>query len=157
MKVIFPVVWIGGFASFTVAAFVGNVPIRDQYGNPAGPEAKWALLAATVAGAAFIYWGGIRLKRVQVDGSMLYVSNYVEEIAVPLRDVTEVTENRWINIHPVTIHLHSETAFGSSITFMPTIRFFAFWSSHPIVAELEAMVDQARGTLRSDQHPDHDS
>ena len=145
MKVIFPIGWIGAFAAFTIAAFAGAVPITDQNGDPAGPNGKWGLLAATIGGAAFIYWGCIRLKRVQVDGTMLNVSNYLEEVAIPLRDIVEVTENRWINIHPVTIHFHSETRFGSSVVFMPKMRWFAFWSSHPIVAELESLADTARG------------
>lgn len=148
MKVIFPILWIGGFTAFTIAAFAGAIPVTDENGNPGGPGGKWTLLGVTVGGAAFIYWGCIRLKRVQVDDAMLYVSNYRDEIAVPLRNIVEVTENRWINIHPVTIHFSSETSFGSSVVFMPTVRWCGFWSSHPIVAELESLADKARGMPR---------
>jgi len=88
-------------------------------------------------GTAFILWGGAGLKRVRLDSTSLYVSNYMKEITVPLNMIADVTENRWINIHPVTVHFRVNTEFGQKITFMPTVRFFSIWSSHPIVAELK--------------------
>jgi hypothetical protein len=146
MKVIFPIGWIGMFAAFTVAMFLGGVGFTDQNGNSPDPGMKWQFLFATIAGGAFIYWGCIRLKRVSLEGQVLYVSNYRQEIAVPLREISEITENRWINIHPVTIHFHHETEFGESVVFMPKVRWFAFLSSHPIVAELRSLVARAHGT-----------
>jgi hypothetical protein len=87
----------------------------------------------------------MRLKRVRIDDKVLYVSNYVTEIAVPLVNVAEVRENRWVNIHAITIQFHSATEFGSRIVFMPKARWFGFWSSHPVVAEIRAAVNRATG------------
>jgi hypothetical protein len=145
MKVIFPVLWIGTFATVTVLLFSGGGGFTDEAGNPPDPSLKWTLLFATLVGGAFIYWTCIRLKRVAVDAQTLYISNYQQEIVVPLRDVEDVTENRWINIHPVTIRFHRDTEFGTSIVFMPKVRWFAFFSSHPIVAELRAAAARSRG------------
>lgn len=78
---------------------------------------------------------GGTLKRVRIDQEFLYVSNYRREIALPLSSIDAVTENRWINLHPVTIHLRVPTAFGQKITFMPKGLVFG-WSSHPVVEEL---------------------
>jgi hypothetical protein len=50
-----------------------------------------------------------------------------------------------INIHPVTIVFRSETAFGSQIVFMPESRWFGFWSSHPVVEEIQNAVARAVG------------
>jgi len=80
-----------------------------------------------------------------MDDRALYISNYAKEIAVPLANVAEVTENRWINIHPVTITFHSDTAFGSQIVFMPKTRWFGFWSSHPVVDEIRTAANRALG------------
>ncbi len=146
MKVIFPTVWIGIFTAVTLVLFAAGDRFRDAAGNPPPPATKWLLLLATAGGSAFIYWFCIRLKRVALDESMLYISNYQREISVPLRDVEEVTENRWINIHPVTVRFFRETEFGSAIVFMPKARWFAFFSSHPIVKELRAAVERARGS-----------
>lgn len=145
MKVIFPVFWLGIFATFTILLFAGGGGLTDEAGNPPDPGVKWIMLIATLAGGAIIYWTGIRLKRVALDDHALYISNYQQEIVVPLRDIEDVTENRWINIHPVTIHFHRDTEFGPSIVFMPKVRWFAFFSSHPIVEELRAAAARSRG------------
>ncbi len=78
-----------------------------------------------------------------MDQTTLYVSNYWKEIEVPLNCVSDVTENRWLNTHPVTIHFRDMTDFGSKITFIPTTRMFAFWSSHPIVEEIKQAANLA--------------
>jgi hypothetical protein len=144
LKTVFPVVWIGGFLAATIALFSTST-FTDGNGAPPSPAMKWMFLAATVAGAAFIYWACIRLKLVRMDDQQLYVSNLLTDIQVPLSQVDTVTENRWLNIHPVTIHLRRETEFGSKIVFMPKVRWFAFWSEHPVVDEILEAVRVARG------------
>jgi hypothetical protein len=62
---------------------------------------------------------------------------------VPINFIESVTENRWINVHPVTVHFRGDTEFGRTITFMPKSRLMFFWSSHPVVGELKRMVDAA--------------
>ncbi len=145
-KVIFPPLWIGGFALATIFLFAGSGNgFRDSAGNPLPPQMKWYFLLITVVGGSLIYRLLGRLKRVEVDDAALYVSNFAREIRVPLRDIEDVTENRWINIHPVTVHFFRETEFGASIVFMPEVRWFAFFSSHPIVAELREAARRTRG------------
>ena len=148
-KFVFPFVWIGGFALATIWLFSAGGSVTDASGNPPPPEMKWLFLLATLAGGAFIYWLCVRLKRVEIDNAALYVSNFLREIRVPLRDIEDVTENRWINIHPVTVHFYRETEFGMSVVFMPTIRWFAFFTSHPIVGELRDAARRARGESSS--------
>lgn len=137
MKFVFPTIWISVFGFGTLAMFVGG--FRGPNSTPAPPDMKWEFLAAWVAGTTFIYWACARLKRVRIEGSTIYVSNYLKEIRIPFEAIADVTENRWINIHPVTIHLRSATEFGDRIVFMPKIRIFG-WSSHPVVAELRELV-----------------
>lgn len=76
-----------------------------------------------------------------MDGEYLYVSNYLREIKVLRSEICKVTENVFVNIHPVWIHFRRTTDFGDYIMFMPRARLFAFFSSHPIVAELRRKVD----------------
>jgi hypothetical protein len=38
-----------------------------------------------------------------------------------------------------------ETDFGSQIVFMPKVRWFAFFSSHPVVADIRNAVARAGG------------
>ena len=136
MKFVFPVLWIGGFAVGTTAMFLAGEGLHDRGGQSPPSEMKWIFLLVTLAGSAFIYWACVRLKRVSIDGSSLVISNYLKEIVVPLQELESVSENRWINIHPVTLAFRRETDFGRSVVFMPRMRWFSFLSSHPVVDEL---------------------
>jgi hypothetical protein len=146
MKVVFPIAWLGAFSLLTILLF--TQPANFWHGGSGPPPAtvRWQVLAMTLGAGAFFYWLSFPLKRVEIDDKALYVSNYREEIVVPLREIESVTENRWINIHPVTVHLYGETAFGGKIVFMPKSRWFMTIFAHPIVAELLSAAARARGT-----------
>jgi hypothetical protein len=105
---------------------------------------KWAFLAGLVVGSIFIYWWCVRLMRVVMTDRELRISNYRREIVVPLSEVDQVTENRWVNSHPVTLQFVRRTDFGHRIVFMPKARPFALFSSHPIVAELRTAIETAK-------------
>jgi len=136
VKFVFPTIWISMFGLGTLGLFLG---VFRDCGDAAPPDwMRWQFLAIWIVGSAFIWWGCARLKRVRTDGSAIYVSNYFREVRIPLDAIRDVTENRWINIHPVTIHFRHDTPFGGRIVFMPTVRFFG-WRSHPVVSELREL------------------
>jgi hypothetical protein len=136
MKFVFPTIWISMFGLGTLALFFGAF---HGQGDTAPPAAmKWQFLAGWIAGSTFILWGCARLKKVRTDGTAIYVSNYLREVRIPFDAVRDVTENRWINIHPVTIHFRHSTPFGDRIVFMPRVRLFG-WRSHPVVSELREL------------------
>jgi len=144
MKFVFPAVWIGGFAIGTLVLFFSSA-LQGRDGEPPDPGLKWIFLGITCAGTVFLWWICMRLKCVRMDDKALYISNYSTEIVVPLNNVAGVTENVLINIHPITILFRSETEFGSQIVFMPESRWFGFWSSHPVVGEIQNAVARAGG------------
>jgi hypothetical protein len=126
--------WTAGFGGGTLGLWIGSVGA-----NPPPAPMKWIFLAMWVLGTALFLWLLAPLKKVRIDGTSLYVSNYRREITVPLSEIESVSENWWMNHHPVTIHLRHETPFGRRITFIPQFRLQLFWRSHPIVAELRAL------------------
>ena len=142
MKFVVPVVWIGGFGFGTALLFRAGARFGDR--PPPPEEMKWLFLAGLLVGSIVMYWWCMRLMRVVMTDRELRISNYRREIVVPLSDVDEVTENRWVNIHPVTVQFVRRTDFGHRIVFMPKARPFALFSSHPIVAELRAAVETAK-------------
>ena len=147
MKFLIPFVWIGGFGFGAAVLLRGGDPFGD---HPPPPGVKGLFLAGLLAGAVTIYWWCLRLMRVVMTDRELRISNYLREIVVPLSDVDQVSENRWVSIHPVTIQFVRRTDFGHRIVFMPTARPFAFFSSHPIVAELRSAVESAKRGQRID-------
>jgi hypothetical protein len=139
MKFVVPPLWILAFGAAALMLWSERAE-----GAPVPIEWKWMVLLIWFVGGLLIWRTCARLKRVQLDGGMLLVSDYRTTIRVPAGDIEEVTENRWISMHPVTLHFRRPTEFGSAVVFMPKVRPFGFVSSHPVVAELRALA-QGRG------------
>jgi hypothetical protein len=139
MKFVVPPLWILAFGAAALMLWSERAA-----GAPVPIEWKWMVLLIWFVGGLLIWRTCARLKRVQLDGGMLLVSDYRTTIRVPAGDIEEVTENRWISMHPVTLHFRRPTEFGNEVVFMPKVRPFGFVSSHPVVAELRALA-QGRG------------
>src|SRR5690349_1301536 len=89
MKFVFPALWIGGFTLATLILFLGVGGSTTNTGNPPPPEMKWTFLLATVVGTGFILWTCVPLKKVELDDTALYISNYRDDIVVPLQDIAD--------------------------------------------------------------------
>jgi hypothetical protein len=132
-KFVFPTVWTLMFCS---GVFVAGWPDGLIF------------VATIIVGLSFMYATVGRLLVVEVDDRFLYVSNYRKQAQISLNDVDKITENVLINIHPVTLHLSRPSPFGTRIRFMPKTWQAFFFSSHPIVAELNGLVAQAKAAGR---------
>jgi hypothetical protein len=131
--------YFGLFAELYRAMFEGGL-------SPALIDLFWGMWCL---GTLFTAWWGYRLKRVAVDGDSIYISDYFQEAKLPLSDILKVSENRWIQLHPITVEFAGRTPWGHYIKFMPKIRIFVpQWFSHPIVPELRDMVYWARADQR---------
>ena len=126
-KFIFPTVWVGGFAESTI-----NLIIRG--------DSEWtSSLLATIAGLIFFWLLSMPLKKVFIEKDELVISNYFKTIRLPLREIQDVKENRFINFNPVWLILKTECSFGKKIMFMPPIR-FTFFFAHPVVEYLRKII-----------------
>jgi hypothetical protein len=103
----------------------------------------WIVTPIMIFGLLITYVLGGRLRVVHVDDRFLYVSNYRRQVQIPLSDVSKITENVLINVHPVTLHLSTPSSFGTRIRFMPKTWQVFFFGSHPVVAELTELVAKA--------------
>jgi hypothetical protein len=137
-----PVTLTGAFAF----AFRKALEARGIYSGTLSstPPIDLILLAAVmVAGIAASVAYCVPLKRVRVsgDGESLMVSNYLREWEIPVGLITDVTQNRWLKLRPISIHLRIDPGCGARVVFMPPLRFnFLFWREDPEVAELRALV-----------------
>lgn len=149
MKWVFPAVWIGGFGLATCALWLGGFYGRN--GLP--PELlKWDFLVAWLVGSGFIIWFCGRLKRVQIDGDTLYVSNYSSEVRIPLTEISHFTQSYLSRPPTITVHLRSMSPVGQRIVFIPKFRWVLF-GTHPLITEMQALCDESRvkgGTVQHD-------
>ncbi len=127
------------FPGFMILAFAGGgfVMLAGGETRIALPYSFFFVLVIVLA-----YYFGMRLKKVEMDDEKLYISNYSRVIEVHRSKIKKVSENKWINIHPVYIDFSTSTEFGDRIVFMPKVRPFAFFSSHPIVGELKSWIER---------------
>jgi hypothetical protein len=128
-KLIFPALITIGSSSVTVACIIGRGLAWESVGTAV------LLFAFTF----FLWWDGMRLKKVYIEKDELVISNYIKTIRLPLREMQDVRENRIININPVWLFLKNETVFGKKIMFMPPVR-FTFFFTHPVVEDLRKMI-----------------
>jgi hypothetical protein len=133
MKYLFPAFWMVAFGFATLASLVDDA-YRGENGVP-----DLAFCAIWLVGSIVLVICSRAIKRVETDDSDLYISNFLQEIKVPLSNVIAVSENRWISQRPVTIRFRSPTRFGPSVVFIPVSLWFGFWSAHPVVAELRRL------------------
>jgi hypothetical protein len=84
------------------------------------------------------------LKSVSVDERFLYVSDYQDELAIPLSEIVRVTQSNWSRIRAVTICLRTQTRFGSEIEFMPRVEWKHGWTEYEVVDELRRLSRASR-------------
>ncbi len=124
-KYVFPGIWICVAGIGTLFALISRLETAGLY------------VIGFSIGCIYFYWCGIRLKSVEVDKHYLYISNYSKTIKIPFSEIKEVTEARYISIHPVWIEFKNSTAFGKKIVFMPKYELGSlFMMSHPVVKTL---------------------
>lgn len=143
-KYLLPVIWVVGFAIGGREAMDNQRALARGAANAAPATMLWLLMFAGLAGLASLAWFCAPLKRVRVgdDGESLIVSNYFTEWHVPAGLITDVTQNRWIKMRPITIHLRIDPGCGTRVVFMPPIRLnFVFWREDREVDELRQLAE----------------
>jgi len=80
----------------------------------------------------------IRWKRVRIDTSSFYISNYFKQIQVPLNQLSGVSEQRRFGTRTIALSFRPGTAFGEVVRFKPRT-YPWLWRAHPVVTELQAI------------------
>jgi hypothetical protein len=94
---------------------------------------------------ACLYWACGRTKKVERIGDNLRISNYFQEIEVPLAEVESVSEARMMRTTLITLTFRQPTIFGDSIVFTPKSNIISRWSHPSMVEQLQAEIDRLRG------------
>jgi hypothetical protein len=80
----------------------------------------------------------VRWKRVRINTTSFYISNYFKQIEIPLSQLSNVTEQRRLGLRTIVLTFRPATVFGEVVRFKPRM-YPWFWRAHPVVAELRAI------------------
>jgi hypothetical protein len=134
-KFVFPAIWI------LIAGILVIVTVEGVH-RTSFPDTATSLLIVVpwLLGAIFLLRFAAPIVRVELRDGRLYASNYRREIEIQRSDIASVTQNVWVNVRPITLHLRNETPFGTRIRFIPPGRvIFAFWKEDPLVDKLREL------------------
>jgi hypothetical protein len=128
--------WVHRIGSIIALAFAVFVVLR----LPLPGNNSFKLLLALWF-AIFLYAAirAFRLKTVELEGEDLLISNFGEQIRVPLNTVAAVKGGLG-GKNPIKLQFRIATDFGESITFVPPQRRSMWpWQRHPLVKELREL------------------
>jgi hypothetical protein len=139
-KLVFPTLWLGGFAIATVVLAVS--PASEAHDAPS-PLAFLAFLA----GGAFLFWRCcLPLRRVVATRTGLLVSSYGREAFVPYPQIASARQNKLLAMGawgPITVTLLSPGPWGSRIVFVPPFN-LDWLEDNPAAVELTRRMAAAR-------------
>jgi len=130
-KYIFITLWSGMFGLGTLTMF--------QSTDSTFP--KYPFLISWIIGTLFLYIITGRIKKVQTDGRKLFISNYLKSVEVDVNQVLSVSGSVMVNPELVWFKLRQTTELGQTIILMPPVRFSFGFTKHPMVQEIQALID----------------
>jgi hypothetical protein len=104
------------------------------------------LLALWLAIFLYAAYRAFSLKTVELEGEELLISNFGEQIRVPLNTVAAVKGGLG-GKNPIKLEFRVATDFGESIRFLPAQRSMWVWQRHPLVKELQGLCRLSDGPL----------
>ncbi len=128
-KFFVPIFWMVLFGSFTVAVFALNY---DYYGEFPGGPFRIGTLFFFGSGALLFLLTLLRLKRVEMDGEFIFVTNYFKYARYPFHQIEKIRESNFLFLKIVRITLRTPGTFGRSFFFIASSgRYADFWIEHP--------------------------
>ena len=129
LKFAIPIFWMIFFGSFTIAAWV--IPGVEE---GAGPDmsTKIGITVFFLTGVAFLYWGFLRLKRIEMDGDFVYATNYFKTYRYPWHNISKIEEKDYMLFRTLHIYLNTPGKFGKKIyCVISQKRLNEFLATHP--------------------------
>ena len=144
-KFVAPIFVIVGVSAGAYAAWLH--PERQHSNSGIPPELNWLVFLAIGLVALLALWQLLgNLKHVEFDGEDLIISNYREEIRVPLANVEKISGRSLSNPPRYRITFIEPTEFGRSVVFIAPQRFSftARFTEPDAIVELRSAWESAR-------------
>ena len=121
LKIFVPLFWTVIFSSFTMAVWFldtshfAGVPIQTF---------RYGITVFLFLGIAFFYFTILQLKRVEMDQTHIFVTNYFKNVRYPWSNVQKIEEQDFVIFRSIQIILKEPGTFGKKITFVASRRKF---------------------------------
>ena len=133
LKIFIPIFWTVIFFSFTMAIWFldtshfAGVPIQTF---------RYGITIFLFIGVVFFYFTVLQLKRIEMDQTHVFVTNYFKNYKYPWLNVENIEERDFVIFRTIHIVLKDPGTFGKRITFVASLRKFnAFIKENPHLFE----------------------
>ena len=133
LKVFLPIAWIVFFGTITISIllterdFVSGIPIG---------KLRIGMLLFFISGVSALYWMVMRIKRVDMDDSFAYVTNYHKSFRYPFHNIERMEESDYMFFKTVHIYFKEGGYFGKKVSFVASKdKFKKFLEEHPKVVQ----------------------
>lgn len=116
LKLILPTMWIVFFGSLLIALFIidpDDAPLFTTW------QFRLSYILFYIVFILFFRFTVIPLKRIDADGTHIFVSNYFKTYRYKFEDIREVREINYIIFKVMVFNLKAKGSFGDKITILP--------------------------------------
>jgi hypothetical protein len=138
LKYIFGPFWILSFGAVALTVMLAPESGLNVGGDGLPPAARWLLVVVWIVASIGILRFTVPIKRAELRGERLFVSNYFREWEIFPSDIESVRQNRWVNARPIRVRLRREVdGLGTKFDLIPPQRAqLRFWREDPQVEQL---------------------
>ncbi len=138
-------IFIPTFYLVFFGAFVGTIWFAgyDNFGKIDGDILRWASLFCYLAVTTIFLFTTMKLKRVEMDGQHLFVTNYFKHFRYSYDSIESIKEKEYPFVKIIQIRFKQTGSFGKKVSFLPSkSRFKAFLVSYPEVVQQFLKMDK---------------
>ena len=133
IKIFLPTLWLVFFGAMTLAVWFSDDATVGLVGIP---TFKIGLTIFFFCCATLFYFTLLQVKRVEMDGDFVFVTNYFKHARYPYHNIARIVKTDWLLFTTVRIELKIAGIFGKKIIFVPSNRrLAAFLSAHPSLSD----------------------
>ncbi len=108
-----PVFWMVFFGSFVFFSWLTadeDLPLRSP------DHFRWTVTAIFLVFGFLIYNYLLKLRRVELEEDMIYVTNYFRTTRIPISRITKIDHKNFLGLKYATIQLDFKSSFGQKIS-----------------------------------------
>ena len=133
LKIFVPIFWTVIFFSFTMAIWFLDT---SHFAGMPIQTFRYGITVFLLVGIAFFYFTVLRLKRIEMDQTHIFATNYFKNYKYPWSNVENIKERDFIIFRTIHIILKEPGNFGKKITFVASRRKFnSFIKENPHLFE----------------------